>query len=130
MALVPETALVRRNGAVVTVPIDSIVVGDEVMVKTGERVPVDGVVIEGEGWADESAITGGEHSGEEVHRRGWRRTVERVAFDARPRRHAPTRVGENTALAQIIRLVDRGRRPRRRRSRVSPTSSARSSCRS
>ena len=106
MALVPETALVRRNGAVVTVPIDSIVVGDEVMVKTGERVPVDGVVIEGEGWADESAITG-----ESIPVRKSTDGAGDALSSASllMRGHVvmrATRVGENTALAQIIRLVD------------------------
>ena len=106
MALVPETALVRRNGAVVTVPIDSIVVGDEVMVKTGERVPVDGVVIEGEGWVDESASTG-----ESIPVRKSTDGAGDALSSASllMRGHVvmrATRVGENTALAQIIRLVD------------------------
>ena len=57
-ALRPETARVRRDGVDIDVPIDSVRVGDVVVVRPGERVAVDGIVIEGESQVDESLITG------------------------------------------------------------------------
>ena len=58
LKLVPETAVVMRNGTEVTVKAAEIVAGDTVVLKTGERIPVDGVVIEGTATVDESAMTG------------------------------------------------------------------------
>ena len=58
MQLRPENALVRRNGETVTLPIDDLVVGDRVVVRPGERVPLDGVVVEGQSSLDEASLTG------------------------------------------------------------------------
>jgi len=58
MALSPETATVRRDGAEQVVPASAVAVGDRVLVRPGEKVPVDGVVREGDSALDESAITG------------------------------------------------------------------------
>jgi Cd2+/Zn2+-exporting ATPase len=58
MKLRPDTALVRRDGATHLVPIGDLVVGDTVIVRPGERVPLDGVVTEGSTYLDESSITG------------------------------------------------------------------------
>ena len=58
MQLRPENALVRRNGETVTLPIDDLLVGDRVVVRPGERVPLDGVVIEGQSSLDEASLTG------------------------------------------------------------------------
>ena len=57
-ALRPETARVRRNGVEIEVPIANLALGDRVVVKPGEKIPVDGTVIEGAGEVDESLITG------------------------------------------------------------------------
>ena len=57
-ALKPEIARVRRNGVDVEVPIHQVVLGDVVVIKPGERLPVDGVVLEGSSHVDESLITG------------------------------------------------------------------------
>jgi Cu+-exporting ATPase len=57
-ALRPETARVRRDGTVDTVPIAAVVVGDDVIVRPGERIPVDGRVLSGDTHVDESLITG------------------------------------------------------------------------
>ncbi len=54
----PETALLRRNGTVEEVPVESLQVGDVVLVKPGERFPVDGVVVKGSSTVDQSPITG------------------------------------------------------------------------
>ena len=58
MALAPATALVRRHGLEATVPIGEVVPGDVVVVRPGERVPVDGVVIAGDSTLDQSPVTG------------------------------------------------------------------------
>jgi Cu+-exporting ATPase len=58
MALAPEVARVRRAGKAVEIPLDRVVAGDEVEVRPGERIPVDGAVIEGRSNVDESMLTG------------------------------------------------------------------------
>ena len=103
MDLTPKTATVVRDGAEVEVPTEDVAVGDRVIVRAGESVPVDGVVVEGSAAVDESAITGesvpvekgvGDRvTGATVSTRGW------IAVDARA-------VGDDTTLAGIIRLVD------------------------
>ena len=103
MDLAPKTARVRRDGQEVEVPTDEVRVGDLVVVRAGESVPVDGVIREGSASIDESAITGepvpaekgaGDRvTGATVSQRGW------FAMEA-------TAVGDDTALASIIRLVD------------------------
>lgn len=58
MKLRPEQALVRRGSRLVTLPVEKIIVGDRFVVKPGDRIPLDGVVIEGESSIDQSSITG------------------------------------------------------------------------
>lgn len=103
MDLSPKMATRMEDGAEVQVPAASVRVGDVLVVRTGESVPVDGVVLEGEGSVDESVITGeplpkSVHAGSAVtgatvNTAGW--------FTMRAER-----VGEETVLAGIIRLVD------------------------
>lgn len=57
-ALRPETARVRRGGAALVLPLESVAVGDVVVVKPGERIPADGAIAEGRTHADESLLTG------------------------------------------------------------------------
>jgi Cu+-exporting ATPase len=102
MGLRPKTARVIRDGAETDMPIDQVRVGDIVVVRPGERLPVDGVVVEGRSAVDESMLTGeplpvdkspgDEVVGATINRQGL------LKFEA-------TRVGAETALAQIIRLV-------------------------
>ena len=56
--LAPDTALVRRNGEEVEVPVEELSVGDTVLVKPGARIPADGIVVEGESAVDQSPVTG------------------------------------------------------------------------
>ena len=103
MDLAPKTATVVRNGEEQTIPSEDVVVGDRLVVRAGESVPVDGVVVEGSALIDESAITGesvpvektvgSRVTGATVSNHGW------FAMEA-------TAVGDDTTLAGIIRLVD------------------------
>lgn len=58
MKLRPEQALVKRNGETVLMPIEQLAVGDHILVRPGERVPLDGIVVEGESTVDQSSLTG------------------------------------------------------------------------
>lgn len=61
-ALAPKTAVVLRDGKEVTVAREAVAAGDLVVLKTGASIPVDGIVTEGTGSVDESAMTGESHS--------------------------------------------------------------------
>jgi len=103
MGLRPKTARVIRDGGEVEVLVTQVAVGDVVVVRPGERLPVDGVVIEGHSAVDESMLTGeslpvdkkpgDEVIGATINKQGL------LKFEA-------TQVGAQTALAQIIRLVE------------------------
>ncbi len=103
MALQPRRTTVLRDGAEVEVPISDVKVGEIVVVRPGERIPVDGVVVEGESYVDESMITGEpmpvrKGEGDEVIG-GTVNGTGVIKVEAR-------RVGKDTVLAQIIRLVE------------------------
>ncbi len=103
IGLQPRTARVVRDGAEVDVPVAEVLVGDHVVVRPGERVPVDGIVEHGASPVDESMLTGesipvAKGAGDEVIG-ATMNTTGSFTFTA-------TRVGSETALAQIIRLVE------------------------
>ncbi len=103
MGLRAKTARIIRDGQEMEVPTDEVVVGDIVLVRPGEKVPVDGVVVEGRSSLDESMLTGESMPvdkgpgdpviGATLNKLGM------LKFEA-------TKVGRETALAQIIRLVE------------------------
>ncbi|MEV7282282.1 heavy metal translocating P-type ATPase [Streptomyces sp. NPDC093111] len=102
LTLAPPTARVRRGGTESEVPLDRVVVGDEVVVRPGEKVPVDGTVGEGTSYVDESMITGepvpvAKAAGDRVVG-GSLNTTGAFTFTA-------TAVGADTALARIVRMV-------------------------
>ena len=103
MDLSPKTAQVRRNGTVLEIPVEEVMVGDIVIVRSGGAVPVDGRVTEGRASIDQSALTG-----ESV-------PVEKVPGDTVAAATINTegylefraeKVGEDTTLAQVIRMVE------------------------
>jgi len=115
MSLQPKKATVIRDGKEVEVPISSVKVGDIVVVIPGERIPVDGIVIEGESYVDESMITGEstpslKKEGDEV----IGGTINRNSI----LKIKAKRVGRDTILAQIIRLVEEAQSTRPRIQRL------------
>jgi len=103
MGLAPKTATLLRDGQESEVAIDDVIVGDMLIVRPGERFPVDGMVVEGRSSVDESMLTGeslpvnketgSEVIGATINKQG------RLVIEAR-------RVGAETALAQIVHLVE------------------------
>ena len=102
MKLAPKTATLLRDGAEVTVPIEQVQKGDVFVVRPGENIPVDGIVLEGSSAVNESALTGesipvDKAEGDKVSAA----TTNQSGF----LRCQATRVGEDTTLSQIIRMV-------------------------
>jgi len=103
IGLQPKTAHITRGGEEIEIPVDEVQIGDQIIVRPGEKIPVDGVIVDGRSTIDESMLTGEslpvEKSmgdtviGATMNKLGWFR------FEA-------TRVGKETALSQIIRLVE------------------------
>ncbi len=103
MSLQPKKARVLKDGREIEIPVDEVEINDVLLVKPGESIPVDGIVLEGYSAVDESMITGEsmpveKKSGDEVIGGTLNKTG---AF-----RFRATRVGKDTALAQIIKLVE------------------------
>ena len=103
MNLAPKTATVERDGQEFTVPVEEVQAGETLIVKAGESVPVDGIVIEGFSSVDESALTGEsipveKHIGDKV----IGATMNKSGYF----KMQATKVGDDTTLSQIVRLVD------------------------
>lgn len=103
MGLAPKTATVIRDGKEFEVPIDEVEIGHIILVKPGEKIPVDGVVLEGNTSIDESMLTGEsipveKKAGDQVYAASINKNGM-IHFKA-------TKVGGDTALAQIIKLVE------------------------
>ena len=102
MKLAPKTATLLREGAEVTVPIQQVRKGDVFVVRPGENIPVDGVVLEGSSAVNESSLTGESIPVDKAAGDGVSAaTTNQSGF----LRCEATRVGEDTTLAQIIRMV-------------------------
>jgi P-type Cu+ transporter len=103
VGLQPKTARVERGGDVVEIPLDQVMAGDVLQVRPGERLAVDGEVIAGSSYVDESMITGepvpvAKHEGAEV----VGGTINKTGSFT----YRATKVGSDTLLAQIIRMVE------------------------
>jgi len=102
IGLRPKTARVKREGKEMDIPVEKVLVGDVVIVRPGEKIPVDGIITDGKSSVDESMITGEsmpvkKEKGNEVIGATINKTGS-FQFQA-------TKVGKDTALAQIIKLV-------------------------
>ena len=103
MNLAPKFALVERHGMQGEIPVEEVIVGDILIVKSGATVPVDGVIIEGSGALDEAAITGESIPAEKyVGNSVTGGTINKSGYF----KMRATAVGEHTTLAKIIALVD------------------------
>ncbi|HOX19886.1 MAG TPA: heavy metal translocating P-type ATPase [Gemmatimonadales bacterium] len=102
VALRPDTAHVLRGGEVLDLPLDEVRTGDELLVRPGETIPVDGVVLEGTTSVDEAMLTG---EPTPVAKRMGSPVVGATLNRAGAIRMRATRVGGDTVLAQIIRMV-------------------------
>ena len=103
MDLAPKTAAVLRDGQEVEIPVEEVRVGDHIVVRPGQSIPVDGVIVEGSSAVDESALTGeslpvDKGPGDKVAAAAINHSGS-FTFEA-------SRVGEDTTLAQMIRLVE------------------------
>jgi P-type Cu+ transporter len=103
MGLRAKTARVVRSGLEAEVPIDEVRVGDVVLVKPGEKIPVDGVVIEGRSAVDESMLTG---ESLPVEKKAGDSLIGATLNKLGMLKFEATKVGKETALAQIIKLVE------------------------
>ena len=103
MGLAPKTAIVIHNGREIELPIEEVVIGDLIIVKPGERIPVDGIVKEGHTSIDESMLTGesipvDKKTGDKVFAASINKNGM-IKFEAE-------KIGSDTVLAQIIKLVE------------------------
>jgi Cu+-exporting ATPase len=103
LGLAPKTATILRDGVENEIPIDEVQIGDDIVVKPGSKIPVDGVVLDGHTAIDESMLTGeslpvDKSAGDKVYA-ATINTTGTVTFKAE-------KIGADTALAQIIKLVE------------------------
>ena len=102
MDLAPPMATVRRDGREVEVPTAEVVVGDLVVIRPGNKIPVDGDVVEGESQVDESMLTG---ESMPVSKKPGDGVIGATINKSGSFQYRATKVGADTALAQIVKLV-------------------------
>ncbi|HEY8489258.1 MAG TPA: heavy metal translocating P-type ATPase [Thermaerobacter sp.] len=103
LGLQARTARVIRDGREVDVPVEEVAVGDVVVVRPGEKIPVDGVVLEGRSAVDESMLTG---ESLPVEKGPGDEVIGATVNTTGTFKFRATRVGRDTALAQIVRIVE------------------------
>lgn len=103
MGLAPKTACVVRNGEEVEISIDAVVTGDILVVRPGDKIPVDGVIVEGSSAVDESMITG---ESIPIEKKTGDNVVGASINKNGSFRFKATKVGKDTTLSQIIKLVE------------------------
>ncbi len=103
IGLQPKTAIVVRDGKEQEIPVGDVQIGDLVMVRPGERIPVDGVVLEGYSAVDESMVTG---ESIPVEKQAGAEVIGATINKTGSFKFRATKVGKETMLAQIIRMVE------------------------
>jgi len=103
IGLQAKTALVVRGDAEVTIPIEEVMVGDIVIVRPGEKVPVDGVIVEGNSAIDESMLTG---ESIPVDKKAGDKVIGATINKYGVFKFEATKVGRDTMLAQIVKVVE------------------------
>jgi P-type Cu2+ transporter len=102
LKLAPSTARVKRDGQEVELPLEQVVVGDEIIVKPGDRVPVDGEVVSGSSYVDESMITG---ESIPVAKEAGAKVVGGTVNQTGAFNFVAKAVGADTALSRIVQMV-------------------------
>jgi Cu+-exporting ATPase len=102
MGLQPKTAIVLRNGQEKEIPVEEVVIEDIIIVKPGQKIPVDGIVTEGHSGVDESMITG---ESIPVEKSPGKEVIGGTINKTGSFKFKATKIGKDTALAQIIKLV-------------------------
>ncbi len=121
LGLAPKTARVVRNGREDDVPLDAVHPGDLLRVRPGEKVPVDGVVVDGEAAIDESMVTG---ESLPVSRRAGDKVIGATIATNGTLTMRAERVGRETLLAQIVKMVSEAQRTRAPIQRLADRSSS------
>lgn len=103
MALAPKTATVLKNDQEITVALEEVAVGDILVIRAGEALPLDGEVIDGFGAVDESALTG---ESLPIEKEAGARVIGGTLLTSGYLRMRVEQVGEDTVLSEIVRLVD------------------------
>ncbi|MDX9913928.1 MAG: heavy metal translocating P-type ATPase [Candidatus Moranbacteria bacterium] len=103
IGLQPKEATVIRNNVEIKIPISQVIVGDIILVKPGQKIPVDGIVIEGYSGVDEKTITG---ESIPVEKKEGDEIIGATVNKTGVLKFRATRVGANTMLSQIIKIVD------------------------
>ncbi len=103
VGLAPKTARVMRNGTPTDLPVEKVIVGDVVIVRPGERIPVDGVIVSGSSSVDESALTGESIPVEKaIGSKVFTATINKTgSFEFKVQK-----VGSDTVLSQIVKLIE------------------------
>lgn len=101
----PQTARIRKDGREMEVPVDDVKVGDVVLVKPGEKIPVDGEIIKGSASVNQASITGESMA---VERTGQDKVLSGSIVELGALEIIAEEVGEDTTYAQIIRLIREG----------------------
>ncbi|MDO2385975.1 heavy metal translocating P-type ATPase [Mycobacterium avium subsp. hominissuis] len=121
LGLQARTARVLRDGAEAEVPVDEVVVGDEILVRPGEKIPVDAIVLSGQSAVDESMVTG---ESMPVTKRARDTIIGATVNTTGSLRVRAAKVGADTMLAQIIRMVQQAQASRAPIQRLADTISA------
>lgn len=103
MNLAPKTATVEKDGMEIQVPVEEVQAGEILIVKAGESIPVDGVIVEGGSSVDESALTG---ESIPVEKQTGDKVIGATINKSGYFKMQATKIGDDTTLAQIVRLVD------------------------
>ena len=103
IGLQPKTAIIIKNGKELEIPISEVKVGDIILVKPGEKIPVDGIVVDGYSGVDEKAITG---ESIPVEKKKGDEVIGATINKTGVLKFKATRVGKDTMLSQIIKIVE------------------------
>lgn len=103
LGLQAKTALVERNGKEINIPIEEVLVGDIIIVKPGQKIPVDGIIVQGNSFVDESMITG---ESMPVKKAVESRVIGATINKTGSFKFRADKIGRDTLLAQIIKMVE------------------------